>query len=136
MAHQRKLIFRRIIASSAALRGNRPLLAALLLHKMAQLAFHRFESVVDNFGQRAVRAAVHLLFVGDEFVARRHCDIDTHSKLVSFVMRMIGLLDCNVTSIDVIAEFFKPGRFLQNKLVDLLGLLDPTIGNVDWPLHS
>lgn len=103
---------------------------------MAQLPFHRFESVVDNFGQRGVRAVVHLLFVGDEFVARRHGDIDTHSKLVSFVMRMIGLLDCNVTSIDVIAEFFEPSRFLQNKLVDLLGLLDPAIGNVDWPLHS
>jgi hypothetical protein len=36
----------------------------------------------------------------------------------------------------VIAEFFEPSRFLQNKLVDLLGFLDPTIGNVDWPLHS
>jgi len=103
---------------------------------MAQLAFHRFESVVDNFGQRGVRATVHLLFVGDEFVARRHCDIDAHSKLVSFLMRMVGLLDGDVTSIDVIAEFFEPGRFLQNELVDLLRLLDATIGNVYWPLHS
>jgi len=30
--------------------------------------------------------------------------------------------------LDVIAQ--------QNKLVDLLRLLDTTIGNVDWPLHS
>ena len=51
-------------------------------------------------------------------------------------MRMIGLLDGDVTSIDVIAEFFEPGRFLQNKLVDRLRLLDATIGNVYWPLHS
>jgi len=103
---------------------------------MAQLAFHRFESVVDNFEERGVRAAVHLLFVGDEFVTRRHRDIDAHSKLVSFLMRVIGLLDGDVTSIDVIAEFLEPGRFLQNKLVDLLRLLDATIGNVYWPLHS
>jgi hypothetical protein len=123
---------------SAPLRAQAPTasLAALPLHKMAQLAFHRFESVVDNFGQRGVRAVIHLLFVGDKFVPRRHRDIDADSKLVSFLMRMIGLLDGDVTSIDVIAEFFEPGRFLQNELVDLFRLLDATIGNVYWPLHS
>ena len=78
---------------------------------MAQLTFHRLESVVDHFGQRGVRAVVHLLFVGDEFVTRRHGDIDAHSKLVSFLMGMIGLFDRDITSIDVIAEFFEPGRF-------------------------
>ena len=112
------------------------LLAALLLHEMAQLPLHRLECVVDNLGECGVRAVVHLLFVGDEFVMRRHGDIDAHSKLVSFVMRMIGLLDGDITSIDVIAEFFEPGRFLQNELVDLFRLVDPTIGYIYWPLHN
>ena len=103
---------------------------------MAQLAFHRFESVVDHFGERGVGAIVHLSFVGDEFVMRRHRHIDAHSKLVSFVMGMIGLLDGDITSIDVIAEFFEPIRFLENELVELIRFLDPTIGNVYWPLHS
>ena len=103
---------------------------------MAQLPLHRFESVVDDFLQRGVGAVVHLLFVGDEFVARRHGDIDAHPELVSFVMRMIGLLDGHVTPVDVIAEFFEPRRFFENELIDRLRLLDPTIGNVYWPLHT
>jgi hypothetical protein len=111
-------------------------LAALFLHQMTQLAFHRFESVVDNFGQRRVRTVVHLLFFGDQFVTRRHSDIDADSKLVSFLMRMVGLLDGDVTSIDVVAKFFEPGRFLQNELVNLVRLIDPTIGNIYRPLHS
>ena len=102
---------------------------------MAQLAFHRFESVVDNFGQRGVRAVIHLLFVGDELVAGRDCDIDAHSKLIPFLMRVVGLLDGHVTSIDVIAEFFEPGRFLQNELVHLLRFLQAAIGYVYWSLH-
>lgn len=87
---------------------------------MAQLAFHRFESVVDNFGQRGVRSIVHLLFVGDEFVTRRHGDIDAHPELVSLLVRVIGLLDGDVASIDVVAKFVEPGRFLKNELVYLL----------------
>jgi hypothetical protein len=102
---------------------------------MAQLAFHRFEGVVNYFGQGRVRAVVRLLFVGDEFMAVRDRDIDAHSKFVSLVMGMIGLLDGNVTPVDVIAEFFEPGRFLENELVDLLGFLQAPIGDVYWPLH-
>ena len=111
-------------------------LPPLLLHKMAQLSLHRLESIVDDFGQRGVRAVVHLLFVGDELVTRRDGDIDADPELVSFLMRMIGLLDGDITSVDMIAEFFEPGRFLKNELVDCLRLIDPTIGYIYWPLHS
>ena len=50
---------------------------------MAQLPLHRLERVVDNFGERRVRAVIHLLFIGDEFVARRDGDIDADPELVS-----------------------------------------------------
>ena len=47
---------------------------------MAQLPLHRFESVVDYFGQSGVRAVIHLLFIRDQFVARRDRDIDPDAK--------------------------------------------------------
>jgi len=103
---------------------------------MPQLTLHRLERIVDHLAQRGVRAVVHLLFVGDELVTRRDGDIDAHPELVSFLMRMIGLLDGDITSVDMVAEFFEPGRFLQNELVELFRLIDPTIGYIYWPLHS
>ena len=111
-------------------------LPPLLLHEVAQLPLHRLERVVDDFAQRGMGAVVHLFFVGDEFVTRRNGDIDAHPELIPFVMRVIGLLDGDVTSVDVIAEFLEPSRLLQNELVDLLRLLEPPIGDVYWPLHS
>ena len=42
--------------------------APLFVHDAAQLAFHRFESVVDHFVDRCVCAVVLLLFIGHEFV--------------------------------------------------------------------
>jgi hypothetical protein len=112
------------------------LLPSLLFHEMAQLTFHRFERVVDDLGQGGVRAVVHLLFFGHQFLARRHGDIDAHAKLVSLLMRMIRLLDCDIAPIDVIAEFFEPSRFLQNKSVDRFRFFDAAVGNVYWPLHA
>jgi hypothetical protein len=113
-----------------------PASLALLLHEVPQLALHCLESVVDDLRKRGVRAIVHLLLVGDEFVMRRHGHVDPHSKLVSLLMRMIGLLDSDITAIDVVAEFFEPARFLQNELVELFRFLDATIGNIYWPLHK
>ena len=111
-------------------------LPPLLLHEMPQLAFHRLERIVDHLGQRGVRAVVHLLCVGDQLVTRRHGDVDAHPELVPFLMRVIGLLDRDITSIDMIAEFFEPGCFLQNELVERFRLIDATIGYIYWPLHS
>ena len=103
---------------------------------MPQLPLHCLERVVDDFAQRGMGAAVHLLFVGDEFMTRWDGNIDAHPELVSFLVRMIGLLYGHITPINVIAEFLEPVRFLQNELVELLRLLDAPIGNVHWPLHS
>ncbi len=41
----------------------------LFLDQMTQLAFHRFKGVMDDFGERFVRAVVSLFLVGDELVA-------------------------------------------------------------------
>ncbi len=79
----------------------------LLFDHAAQLALHCFESVVDHFVERLVRSVVDLPFIGDELVASGHRDIDTASVWISFVMRMIGLLDSHVAAVDVVAKFFK-----------------------------
>ena len=81
--------------------------APLFFNNAAQLPFHRFESVVDHFVKRLVRSVVDLPFIGDELVASGHRHIDTASVWISFVMRMIGLLDSHVAAVDVIAKFFK-----------------------------
>ena len=81
--------------------------APLFVDDAAQLAFHCFESVVDHFVKRLVRSVVDLPFIGDQFVASGHRHIDTASVWISFVMRMIGLLDSHVAAIDVVAKFFK-----------------------------
>ena len=49
--------------------GVRFYFVPLFLDDAAQFAFHRFERVVDHFGERIVRAVVRLFLVGDEFVA-------------------------------------------------------------------
>jgi hypothetical protein len=62
---------------------------------------------VDHFVERLVRSVVDLPFISDELVAPGHRDIDTASVWISFVMRMIGLLDSHVAAVDVVAKFFK-----------------------------
>ena len=56
--------------------------------------------------------------------------------MVSLLMRMIGLLDSDVTSIDVIAEFLEMRRFLEDELINGFGFFDAAIGNVDGQLHD
>src|SRR5439155_23778430 len=93
------------------------LLSPLLLNKMAQLALHRLEGVVDDFGQRLVRAVVHWFFVGHQFVPARNGDIDANAELISFVMRMVRLLDRHVAAVNVIAKLFQPRRNIQIEVV-------------------
>src|ERR1700676_4459606 len=49
--------------------GMRFYFAPLHVDEMTQLALHRFKRVVDDFGNRFVRAVVLLFFVRDELVA-------------------------------------------------------------------
>ena len=97
----------------------------------AQLALHGFESVVNHFGERSVGAVIHSLFVGHQFVAGRNGDVDSDPKGISFLMGMVRLFDRNVAAIDVIAEFFQARRFLEDKLIDVVGFRDAAIGDVD-----
>ncbi len=87
---------------------------ALFLHEMAQLPLHRLEGVMHDFAQRVVRAVVVLFFLSDKLVTRRHRDIDPDAKGISLLMGVIWLLDGNVTTVDVIAEFVETRGVTEN----------------------
>ena len=110
--------------------------APLFVDDAAQLAFHCFESVVDHFVKRLVRAVVDLPFIGDELVASGHRHIDTASVWISFVMRMIGLLDRHVAAVDVVAKFLKSRCIFKNEIVDLVRFFQTPVRELNRQLHN
>jgi hypothetical protein len=61
-----------------------------------------------------------LFFVAHELVTRSHRDIDPATVRISFVMSVVGLLDRDVASVDVVAKFVEPGRVTHYQVVDLI----------------
>src|SRR6266536_2239467 len=55
---------------------------------------------------------------------------------ISFLMSMIGLLDRDVATVDVVAKFFEPGRVIQNEIVDLVCFFEATISDFNRQLHD
>ena len=102
----------------------------LFLNDAPQFALHRFECVVDYFGERRMGAVVDPLLVGNQFVSRRDRHIDAHPEPISFLMSAVWLLDGHVAAIDVIAEFFQARRFLHDELIDVVGFRDAAVGDV------
>ena len=111
-------------------------LTPLLVHDAAQLALHCFESVMYHFVERLVRAVVHLPFVGDQLVASRHSHINAAAIRISFMMRVIGLLDGHVAAVDVVAKFFQSRCIFQNEIVDLVGFFQTPVRDFNRQLHD
>lgn len=103
---------------------------------MTQLALHRFERVMDDFVERFVRTVIHLFLIGHELMPRRDCDVDPTTKRISFLVRVIGLLDGDVTAVDVIAKLLEPRCIVENEIVDLVGFFQAAIRDVNWQLHT
>ena len=110
--------------------------ASLLVHDPAQLALHRFERVVDYLVERLVRAVVLLPLISDELVTPRHSDIDTAPVRISFLMRVVGLLDGHIAAVDVVAKSFQSRRIIQNKVVDLVRFFQTPIRDLNRQLHD
>lgn len=87
---------------------------ALFLDDPTQFALHGFEGVVDHFAERRMGAVVHSLFVRDDLMPGRNGDIDPDPKRVSFLMRVIRLLDRDVAAVDVIAKLFEVRCLIQD----------------------
>jgi hypothetical protein len=116
--------------------GVRLYVAALLVHDAAQFALHRFERVVDHFVKRLVRAVVLLSFIGDHFVPSCDSHVDSAPVGITFLMGMIGLLDCHITPIDMVAKSFQSRRIIQNEIVDLVRLFQTPIRELNRQLHD
>jgi hypothetical protein len=65
-------------------------------------------------------------------VAGRNGDIEADPERVSFLMRVVWLLDDHVATVDVVAEFFEASRFFEDELVDGVRFIDAAVGDVDW----
>jgi len=116
--------------------GVRFHITPLLVHDAAQLALHRFERVMDHFVERLVRAVVHLPFISDQLVASRHSHIDAAAIRISFVMRVVGLLDGHVAAVDVVAKFFQARCIFQNEIVDLVRFFQTPVRDFNRQLHD
>ena len=103
---------------------------------MAQLALHRFKSVVNRFLERFVGTVVHPLLLGHKLVPGFHGDIDAATVRISLVMRVICLLDRDITPIDVVAKFLEPSCIIQNEIVDLGRFFQTPIRDLNRQLHD
>jgi hypothetical protein len=110
--------------------------AALFLYDIAQLAFHRFEGVVDDFGQRLVRAIILLLLFGYQLMPARDRHIDPDAKIVPLLMGMIRLLDRDIASVDVVAKLFQPTSVLEHEVIDFLRFFQTTVSDLYSLLHT
>ena len=82
-------------------------------------------------GERRVRAVVHASFIGDQLMTGRDGDIDPDPVGISFLMSVVRLLNGDVATVDVVAEFFQARGFLEDDLVDGVGFIDAPVSDVD-----
>jgi hypothetical protein len=62
---------------------------------------------MNHFFERFVGAVIHLPFIGHKLVTCRHRHVDSTSVWIPFVMIMIGLLDGNIATVDVVTKSFQ-----------------------------
>jgi len=99
----------------------------LFLDQRLELALHRLESVVDYLAQRLMHLVRGRFFVRDQLVAGRDGDIDADPKGVPGMLRVIGMLENDIATADVIAEAIEARGFAADEGIELVRFLDPTI---------
>ena len=81
-------------------------------------------------------AIVYLLFFRDELMPGRDSDVDTDAKGVAFLVRMVGLFDCDIAPADVVAKLIQSGRLLAHHLFDAVGFHKAAITDIHRQLHK
>ena len=110
--------------------------APLLVYDAAQLALHCFERVVNGFGQRRMRAVIHLFFSGNQFVPWSHRHIDADVIRIPLLVRVVSLLDGHVAAVDVIAKFLESRCIFQNEVVDLVRFFQTPVQDLNRQFHD
>jgi hypothetical protein len=108
----------------------------LLVHNATQLALHGFKCVVDDFFERFVSSIIHLPFIGHQLVPWRHGDVDAAPVWISFMMVVIGLLDCDIAAVDVITKSLESLCIIQNYIVDLVRFFQTPVRYLNRQLHN
>ncbi len=103
------------------------LFAPLFFDQGLELTLHGLKSVVEDFAQRFVHFVLGLTLVGDQLVTRRHCDVDSDPERVTGMLGVVGMLNYDIATADVIAEAVETSGFAANEFVELVGFLDPAI---------
>jgi hypothetical protein len=75
---------------------------------------------MDNFFERFVSTVIHLPFISHKFVPRRDGHVDPTAVWVPLVMIMIGLFNCDIAAVDVIAKSLESFCIIENEIVDLV----------------
>jgi hypothetical protein len=112
------------------------LFAALFLDEVTQLALHRLEGIMHDLRQWFMRPVIDLLLLGHEFVTRRHRDVDSNAKRISLFVGMIRLLNRDVATADVIAEFVEASRLLTHHLLDSVRFHQAAVADIHRQLHT
>lgn len=81
-------------------------------------------------------AIIHLLFIGHQFVSRRHGQVDTAPIRISFLVSVIGLLNGNIAAVDVIAKPFESCCIIEDDSVNLVRFLQTPIRYLNRELHD
>jgi hypothetical protein len=111
-------------------------IAPLFVNDASQFPLHRFEGIVDHFVEWLMCAVVHLLFIGHEFVTARNRHVNAAPVRISFLMRMVGLLDGDIAAVDMIAKSFQSRCVIQNEVVDLAGFFQAPVSDLNRQLHN
>ncbi len=69
-------------------------------------------------------------------MARRYCHVDAAPVRITFLMRMIGLLDGHIAAVDVVAKSFKSRCIIENEIIDLVRFFQTPIGDLNRQLHD
>ena len=91
---------------------------------------------MDDFLERFVSAVIHLPFIRDKLVARGHGHVDPAPVRIPFVMVVIGLLDGDIATVDVIAKSLESCCIIQNEIVDLVRFFQTPIRYLNRQLHN
>ena len=89
-----------------------------------------------DFFEQFVRAVIHLCFIGDKLVARCHGHVDSAPVWIPFVMGVIGLLDSDIATVDVITKSLESFCIVQNEIVDMVRFFQTPIRYLNRQLHN
>ena len=83
-----------------------------------------------------MRAVVHLPLISHQLVPWPHRDVDAAAVRITFLMRVVRLLNGDIAAIDVVTKFVEACGVLQNEIVDLVRFFQTPVRDLNRQLHN